>query len=159
MLIDIGKGFIATRVIAPLGLPGLPSAPPMWREWLPALCGIAVIVGHVYPAWFGFRGGKGVATFVGALVGIAAWLLLPVLITWLVVVMLSGYVGLASIVAAISFPIYIAWTQYEPYAPLLVFGVAAAALIVFTHRANIERMKAGVEPHARRLWLLGRGRG
>jgi acyl phosphate:glycerol-3-phosphate acyltransferase len=159
IVIDIGKGFIATRVVAPLDIPNLASTPFIVRDWLPAICGIAAIVGHVYPAWFGFRGGKGVATFVGALVGIAAWLLVPVLITWLIVVMLSGYVGLASIVAAISFPIYIAQAQYQPYVPLLVFGMFAAALIVITHRANIERMKAGVEPHARRLWLLRRGRG
>ena len=159
MMIDIGKGFIATRVVAPLEIPNLAATPFIVRDWLPAVCGIAAMVGHIYPAWFGFRGGKGVATFVGALLGISAWLLVPVLITWLVIVVLSGFVGLASMVASIALPLYAAWSQYEPRSPLLVFGMIAAALIVLTHRANIARMRAGTEPHARRLWLLGRSRG
>lgn len=158
MLIDIGKGLLATRVIALLGLPNHASAPVTAREWLPALCGIAVIVGHIYPVWFGFRGGKGVATFVGAVLGISVSMLVPVLITWLVIVMLSGYVGLASMAASIALPVYVISSQYDPRAPLLLFSIVAAALIVFTHRTNIARMRGGIEPHARRLWLMRRGR-
>jgi glycerol-3-phosphate acyltransferase PlsY len=120
------------------------------------LCGIAVVVGHIYPIWYSLRGGKGVATLVGTVLGIDVWLLLPMLFTWLAAVVLSGYVGLASIIAAVSLPIVVVWHGYEPHTPMLVFGFIAAVLIVFTHRSNIMRMRAGIEPRAQRLWLLGR---
>src|SRR6201996_5241124 len=59
LIIDIGKGWLATRLIAPAALPGVVAVASDVRVWLPAICGIAAIVGHVYPAWHGFRGGKG----------------------------------------------------------------------------------------------------
>jgi acyl phosphate:glycerol-3-phosphate acyltransferase len=161
-LIDIGKGWVATGLVAPLLLPGLlhGAAPPQLRDWLPAACGIAVILGHVYPVWYGFRGGKGVATVVGAVLGLSPWLLVPMLATWLVAVILVGFVGLASILGALALAVTIAVSGREPRAPLLTFGVLTALLIAFTHRSNIARMLAGTEPRARRLWLLGlRGRG
>ena len=72
--------------------------------WLPALCAFAAILGHVFPVWHGFRGGKGVATLVGAFAGIELALLLPLFATWLGVVTVSGFVGLASIIAALRHP-------------------------------------------------------
>ena len=60
------------------------------------------MLGHIYPLWYGFRGGKGVATLLGAVLGINAWLLLPMILTWLAVVIAFGYVGLASILAAVA---------------------------------------------------------
>lgn len=163
MLIDIGKGIVATRVIAPLplhgiGLVGAGTAAALLRDWLPVACGIAVIIGHVYPLWHGFRGGKGVATLVGVLVGLDLLLLLIALITWLVALVLFGFVGLASIIAACSVSIAVAVGGLQPQLPLLVFGVAIAVLVTFTHRTNLARMRAGTEPRARRLWLFGRGR-
>jgi glycerol-3-phosphate acyltransferase PlsY len=80
------------------------------------------------------------------------------LVTWLAAAMLLGYVGLASMIAAASLPVAIASTHIEPNSPLLTFGVAAVAMIVFTHRKNIVRMQAGTEPRARRLWLFGKRR-
>jgi glycerol-3-phosphate acyltransferase PlsY len=164
MIIDIGKGIVATLVIAPLppALLGLASVngaeAAQLSEWLTVSCGMAAIVGHVYPVWFGFRGGKGVATLVGVLFGVSPLLLLVVLFVWLVVVSLFGYVGLASIVAASSMPVFVAVSGVQPQSPLLSFGVAMTAFVAFTHRSNIARMRAGTEPRARRLWLLGRGR-
>jgi glycerol-3-phosphate acyltransferase PlsY len=167
MLIDIGKGILATRVIAPLSLQGLGLAGASvgagfngggLQEWLPVACGLAAIVGHVYPVWYGFRGGKGVATLIGVVFGVEPVLLAVVLAVWLVMVMLFGFVGLASIVASLSIVALVAVTGMQPHAPLLLFGVAVAALVAFTHRSNIARMRAGTEPHARRLWLLGRRR-
>jgi glycerol-3-phosphate acyltransferase PlsY len=158
-LIDIGKGWVATGVLAPLLLPGIlhgvEPAPPQLRDWLAAACGSAVILGHVYPVWYGFRGGKGVATVVGAVLGLSPWLLVPMLATWLIAVVLVGFVGLASILGAITLAVAIAASGREPRVPLLTFGVLTALLIAFTHRANIARMLAGTEPRARRLWLLG----
>lgn len=159
MIIDIGKGIVATRLIAPLSLPelGLAGSGAL-REWLPVVCGLAAIIGHVYPIWYGFRGGKGVATLVGVVFGVEPILLGFVLLVWLVMVVLFGYVGLASIVAALSIAVLVTATGMQPYGPLLSFGVAVALLVAFTHRSNLARMRAGTEPRARRLWLLGRRR-
>ncbi len=112
----------------------------------------------LYPIWYGFRGGKGVATLVGVVFGVEPILLGFVLLVWLVMVVLFGFVGLASIVAALSIAVLVAATGMQPYGPLLSFGVAVALLVAFTHRANLARMRAGTEPRARRLWLLGRRR-
>jgi acyl phosphate:glycerol-3-phosphate acyltransferase len=155
LLIDIGKGWVATRMIARWVIPGIPPASPEWEAWLPAVCGLGVMLGHVYPVWYGFRGGKGVATLLGVVLGIRPWLLLPMLLTWLVGVVLFGFVGLASMLAAFGLAISIELTELEPRLPLLTFGWLTALLILFTHRSNIARMRAGKEPRARRLWLLG----
>jgi len=156
LLIDIGKGWIATRLVAPVLLPGVAAAAPQLRVWIPVACGVAAIVGHVYPLWHGFRGGKGVATLVGVVLGLDAALLLPMLLTWFMAVVLFGFVGLASMFAAAALPIYVSLTGLEPGLPLTSFGVVVTALIVFTHRSNIARMRARTEPRARRLWLFGR---
>jgi glycerol-3-phosphate acyltransferase PlsY len=148
MLIDIGKGWLATRVVAPFH-----TTQPY--AWLAAVCGIAVMLGHVYPVFYGFRGGKGVATLVGAALGLDFWLLLPMLGTWLVAVVLFGFVGLASMLGALALAVAGAMGAWEPRGPLVAFGVLSAVLIAFTHRSNIARMRAGTEPRARRLWLFG----
>jgi glycerol-3-phosphate acyltransferase PlsY len=113
------------------------------------------MLGHVYPLWYGFRGGKGVATMLGAAAGIAAWLLLPVLLAWVVTAVLTGYVGLSSMVAAVALAAAIAASALTPHLPLLTFGILTALLIIYTHRGNIARMRAGTEPRARKIWLLG----
>jgi glycerol-3-phosphate acyltransferase PlsY len=159
LLIDIGKGWAAVRVIPHLLLPGVAAAqaaPDALRVWLPVTCGVASIIGHVYPIWHGFRGGKGVATLVGVVIGLDSALLLPMLLTWFAAVVVFGFVGLASMLAAASLPIYVSSVGLEPGLPLTTFGVVVTALIVFTHRSNIARMRAGTEPRARRLWLFGR---
>jgi glycerol-3-phosphate acyltransferase PlsY len=159
LLIDIGKGIVATRLIAPLSLQSLGIiGAAAWREWLPVACAIAVIVGHIYPLWHGFRGGKGVATLVGVLFGLDVYLLLAVVFTWIVLVVLFGFVGLASIIAAASVPFFVSAGGMQPQTPLLTFGVVVALLVLYTHRTNLARMRAHTEPRARRLWLLGRGR-
>lgn len=157
LLIDVAKGWIATGRLAPWAIPGIAPAPPELEAWCVPVCGLAVMLGHVYPVWFGFRGGKGVATLLGAVLGISAWLLLPVILTWLIAVILFGFVGLASILGAIALAAWIALTNSG--APLLTFGILAAILILFTHRSNIARMRAGTESRARRLWLFGTRRG
>jgi glycerol-3-phosphate acyltransferase PlsY len=152
MMIDIGKGWLATRVIAPFH-----ATEPF--GWVAVACGIAAIVGHVYPLWYGFRGGKGVATLVGAALGLDVWLLIPMLLTWLMVVMLFGFVGLGSMLGALALAAAGALGSWEPRLPLITFGVLTAVLIAFTHRSNIARMRAGTEPRAMRLWLFGRRQG
>jgi acyl phosphate:glycerol-3-phosphate acyltransferase len=163
MIIDIGKGIVATQVIAPLdpatvGLAGSGLSDPSFQEWMAVTCAMAAILGHVYPIFFGFRGGKGVATLVGVLFGLSPMLLLVVLLVWLVAVASFGFVGLASIIGAASVPAFVVASNMEPHLPMLAFGIAVTAFVVFTHRSNLARMRAGTEPRARRLWLLGRGR-
>jgi glycerol-3-phosphate acyltransferase PlsY len=155
LVIDLVKGWIATHLIAPALLPGIAPAAPALHAWCVTVCGLAVILGHVYPLWFGFRGGKGVATLVGAVLGIHPWLLLPMVLTWLAAVMLFGFVGLASMLSAFALALAIALSAGPPRAPLLSYGILVALLILFTHRANIARMRAGTESRARRLWLFG----
>jgi glycerol-3-phosphate acyltransferase PlsY len=175
LLIDIGKGWVATRVLSRLSLSGGvlgggvdPPAAGVLHEWpytiqpyswVAVACGVAVMLGHVYPVWYGFRGGKGVATLVGTVLGLDAWMLIPMLVTWLVAVVLFGFVGLASMLGALALAVAAAAGPSAPDAPLLAFGVLSAALIAYTHRSNIARMRAGKEPRVRRLWLFGSRRG
>jgi glycerol-3-phosphate acyltransferase PlsY len=157
-VIDLAKGVIATKVIAPAVIPGIAPDAEL-NAWSAAVCGLAVILGHVYPVWCGFRGGKGVAPFVGAVLGISAQLMLVMVLTWLVATILFGYVGLSSILGALAVAVAIATGAFAPHTPRLTFGILAALLILYTHRGNIARMRAGTESRARRLWMLGTRRG
>jgi glycerol-3-phosphate acyltransferase PlsY len=158
IIIDVLKGWIAAAVLPGLALPGIPPASGNLGLLLPASCAFASIIGHVFPVWHGFRGGKGVATLVGAYAGLSPGLLLPLFACWLIVVVVSGFVGLASIVAALAMPIYLLLVTGGAFVAELGFALACAALVIFTHRGNIARMRAGTEPRSRKLWLFGRGR-
>ena len=91
-----------------------------------------------------------------AVLGLKPAALLPLLIIWLIVVMLSGFVGLATMIATATFPAYVALAGIEPARALLTFGCVMLLFVCYTHRANIERMRAGTENRARSLWLLRR---
>jgi acyl phosphate:glycerol-3-phosphate acyltransferase len=156
MVIDAGKGWVAAAVLPQLQLSFVGIDPTIDRLWLAVGCAAAVVVGHVYPVWYGFRGGKGAATLVGVLLGLKPVALVPVLIVWLGVVMLSGFVGLATILATATFPAYVAVSGIDPSWALLSFGCVMLLFVCYTHRSNIERMRAGTENRAQRLWLLRR---
>jgi acyl phosphate:glycerol-3-phosphate acyltransferase len=148
MLIDVGKGWFSAAILPGLAIIGTPAT----DEWLAISCSTAVVVGHVYPIWFGFRGGKGAATLIGAVLGLHAMAAVPTLIIWLCVLFLSGYVGLATMIATASFPIYALAVPNS--VPLFTFGVAMTIFVAYTHRSNIARMRAGTENRSQRLWLL-----
>jgi glycerol-3-phosphate acyltransferase PlsY len=158
IIIDVAKGWIAAAVLPGLALPGVDAVSDEQALWLPPVCAFAAILGHVFPVWHGFRGGKGVATLVGAFAGIDLILLVPLFACWLVVVAVSGFVGLASITAALAIPFYLLLRDGAVITPAMGFALACAALVLYTHRGNVRRMRAGTEPRARRLWLLGRRR-
>ena len=153
VVIDVGKALLAVGWLPGVSLPLVGIDPVVDRTWLTVACAAAVVVGHVYPVWYEFRGGKGAATLIGAVAVISPLALVPVIVVWLATVMLTGFVGLGTMLGTATLPIYFALTEPRS-APLVVFGLAMAAFVAYTHRANIERMRAGNENRARRLWLL-----
>jgi len=153
VLVDVGKALLAVGWVPTLDLPGIGIDPAVDRDWLLVTCAMAVVIGHVYPVWYEFRGGKGAATLIGTIAVVAPMALVPVITVWLLTVMLTGFVGLGTMLGTATLPIYFALTA-PVRLPLVAFGVVMAAFIVFTHRANVERMRAGNENRARRLWLL-----
>jgi glycerol-3-phosphate acyltransferase PlsY len=153
LVIDIAKGLFAVWWLPTAALPLIGIDPQLPREWLALACGFAVIVGHVYPVWFGFRGGKGAATVVGVVAALDLRLVVPLLVSWLLVLMLTGYVGLATMLSGAA--LIAACYMLEPGdIPLLCFCVVVALFVVYTHRSNIARMRAGQESRVRRLWLF-----
>jgi len=153
VLVDVGKALLAVGWLPTLDLPGIGIDPAVDRDWLLVSCATAVVVGHVYPVWYEFRGGKGAATLIGAIAVVAPMALVPVIAVWLLTVMLTGFVGLGTMLGTATLPVYFALTA-PVRLPLVAFGVVMAVFIVFTHRSNVERMRAGKENRARRLWLL-----
>jgi glycerol-3-phosphate acyltransferase PlsY len=153
LLIDIVKGVVAVWWLPAAVLPGIGVDADLSRSWLTMACGFAVIVGHVYPVWFDFRGGKGAATVVGVVAGLELRLTVPLLLSWCVVLLLSGFVGLATMLSTVA--LLVAVYILEPNnVPLLTFCAAVSAFVIYTHRSNIARMRAGKEHRARRLWLF-----
>lgn len=150
--IDIGKGALAAWLalrFAPLG-DGLSVTAHGY------LAAFAAVLGHVWPLWHGFRGGKGVATVVGGLAVLWPFVIPLLLLAWGATIVVSGYVGLASVIAALCLPL-LAWlSDAEP--PRLWFCVAAALLVAFTHRGNLARLRAGTESRFARARLLHRWR-
>jgi acyl phosphate:glycerol-3-phosphate acyltransferase len=153
LLVDMGKGVLAVLYLPQASWPGIPVDPEIPRAWLTLACGFAVIVGHVYPVWFGFRGGKGVATMIGVVGALDPRLLLPVLGSWFVVLVLTGYVGLASMLAGAALIVFV-YILEPGNTALLCFSAVIEIFVVFTHRGNIARMRAGSEHRVQRLWLF-----
>lgn len=157
IVIDLGKAVIAVQWV-----PTALAAPAFSPEWVAAACGFAAVLGHVYPVFHGFRGGKGVATVLGTLLALSLPLLVGMLAVWLLVMFIFGYVGLGSMVAASALPLLAQYAGVlgviapDEILPLTTFGVVCAVFVIWTHRSNIARMRAGTEPRARSLWLLGR---
>jgi glycerol-3-phosphate acyltransferase PlsY len=156
VLIDIGKGLLSAWVLPMVDLPL--SGPQASAATAALTCGFAAVVGHCYPVWYGFRGGKGAATAVGALLVIQPWALLPMIATWLAALLITGWVGLGTILAALSLVPAFAWLG-ESRAEM-VFAVLLALFIVFMHRTNIARMIDGTEHRFERVRIrnwFGRG--
>lgn len=147
VVVDVGKGAVAAWLAVRL-LP--PDANPAW----PYACGLAAMAGHVWPVFHRFRGGKGAATLVGALAVVWPAGLVVVLGVWLVSLACSGYVGLSTVLAVASLAAVALATDGE--AGRAVFACAAALLVLYTHRGNLARLRAGTEPRAERARVLGR---
>lgn len=155
LAIDAGKGVLAVTLI-----PALPFGPGPELSWVPILCAFAVVLGHVYPVFHGFKGGKGAATLIGVVLGLMPMGAACVFATWLLVLVLTGYVGLATLCAALVAPIYVAAVVPDGLAsPLGAFALIMAAFVFYTHRENIRRLLGGNENRFERVMLLRRLRG
>ncbi|HYV83785.1 MAG TPA: glycerol-3-phosphate 1-O-acyltransferase PlsY [Pyrinomonadaceae bacterium] len=133
LLLDAAKGCVAVLIAKAFG----------GDDWVIAAAAIAALVGHIFPVWLGFRGGKGVATGVGIFVVLAPVALLCAGVVFVAIVLLTRYVSLGSITAAVLIPVLV-WVQSDSRT-LLVAAIVGAALIVFAHRGNIQRLASGTE--------------
>ena len=158
VIVDIGKGVLATGVISTLELPFVAENSNLPLIWITITCAFASVVGHVWPIWHKFRGGKGAATLIGTLIIIEPWLLIPVLIVWIIVLVISGFVGLATICAGISAALAAGVISESLGNPLFLYCALMSVYLLYSHRSNIERMRQGTENRIHRLTLFRRPR-
>ena len=156
VIIDIGKGAIGAGVVPELNLPFIPEDPMLSRTWLTICCATAAVLGHVWPLYHNFKGGKGAGTFVGTLVILSPNLIPGVLFVWAGVLVVSGFVGLATMSAATALPVYLAVVVLPEEQPLFIYTVVMAMLIIFWHRSNIQRMRDGTEHRNARVMIFRR---
>ena len=133
LLLDAAKGCVAVLIARAV----------VGNDWVIAAAAIAALVGHIFPVWLGFRGGKGVATGVGIFLVLAPIALLCAGVVFVAIVVFTRFVSLGSLTAAVLIPVLV-WLQSDSQ-PLLVAAIAGAALIVFAHRGNIQRLASGTE--------------
>lgn len=112
--------------------------------WVVAAVGLAVFFGHLYPIFYKFKGGKGVATALGVMLAISPLLALAALATWVVVFFVSRYSSLAAIIAALSAPVY-AWFLLRPYPLYIAVMVVMSVFLIWRHQSNIQKLLAGTE--------------
>ncbi|HSG96544.1 MAG TPA: glycerol-3-phosphate 1-O-acyltransferase PlsY [Woeseiaceae bacterium] len=154
VVIDVGKGVVAAGIVPGLQIPLVPEDPAVSRTWLTLCCSAAAVFGHVWPIYYRFRGGKGGATLVGTLVILAPQLIIGVLIVFALVLVASGYVGLATMSAATALPVWLAITRLPEDQPLFIYLALMAGCVIYWHRSNIARMRAGNEHRNHKLMLF-----
>jgi glycerol-3-phosphate acyltransferase PlsY len=135
LFLDILKGLLAIWAAAAISRD---SAAGLAIAW------VAVVLGHCYPVFLHFKGGKAVACFVGAALYLAPWALLVTAAVFVAAVALSKYISLGSMVSALIFPV-VYWTIYRPIPVLLTAAVLACALVIYRHKGNLARLRAGKE--------------
>mgnify|MGYP001815150271 FL=1 len=156
VLIDVGKGVIGAGVVPGLEIPFAPTDPEISRTWLMMCCAAAAVIGHVWPIYHGFRGGKGAATLIGTLLILAPKLIPIMLLVFAVMVVLTGYVGLSTMTAAAALPLWLGITRLPDEQPLFIYAVSMALFIMYCHRANIRRMYQGNENRNTRVMLFAK---
>jgi glycerol-3-phosphate acyltransferase PlsY len=150
VIVDVGKAVLATWLVPGLDIPGLATTVAPGPTML--ACGFAAVVGHCYPVYHGFRGGKGAATAVGSLLIIQPWLLVPMLSTWLLTLGLTGYVSVATILSGFSLVPGALWLGASK--ELLAYCLALALFMTFTHRGNLRNLRAGTENRFERARIV-----
>jgi glycerol-3-phosphate acyltransferase PlsY len=142
---DIFKGWLAVRYVAffQVFTPGTDEF-----VNLSILLGILAVTGHIYPVYAGFRGGKGVASIFGVLLALSPVSTLSGAAVFFVSLFITKYVSLSSMVAGLSFPIWIIWVFKSPFTGLKIFSGLVALTLIYTHRKNIGRLLNGTESKA-----------
>jgi len=135
LLLDIAKGFFAVWLMARLS-----ADSPGWTS----LAALAVMAGHAYPVWLKFRGGKAVASFIGAFLYLTPIPLVATLLVFVIVVAVTRHISMGSIIAAASLPLA-TWLISHPHPSIVLASLIAGAFIVVRHRTNIQRIRAGKE--------------
>jgi glycerol-3-phosphate acyltransferase PlsY len=145
LLLDILKGVTAASLI--LYMPSVSQGTDQYVN-LQLLFGILAVVGHIFPVFENFNGGKGIATLFGMLIGIHYILAVACVALFIIVLLLTRYVSLSSILATISFPILTIYIFNRDEPLFIAFGIAAALMVVITHKKNIVRLLNGEETKA-----------
>jgi len=145
LLLDILKGVTAASLI--LYMPSVSHETDQYVN-LQLLFGILAVVGHIFPVFENFNGGKGIATMFGMLIGIHYILAVACVALFIIVLLLTRYVSLSSILATISFPILTIYIFNRDEPLFIAFGIAAALMVVITHKKNIVRLLNGEETKA-----------
>jgi acyl phosphate:glycerol-3-phosphate acyltransferase len=147
MAVDIFKGWAATSLAYLLVPAGAIEADQL--VLFKIIMGVLAVVGHIFPVYVGFKGGKGVATLMGMVLAIHLEAALICLGIFIVVLLISKYVSLGSMIAAIAFPLLLLLPRFHPDEPLLiVFGFLLSLMVVLTHKKNINRLLQGQESKA-----------
>ena len=144
MIGDVGKAIVAVGPLASLAH-SFAADPTFSLAWVKVAAGASVTAAHCYPLWHEFRGGKGFATLLGSYLMLHAPLVGAVLAVWVGVMILSGYVGLSTMVAAVSAPLILAFLMPEAPPELFWLAAASGAFTVLTHRDNIRNLLSGSE--------------
>jgi len=156
LAIDVAKGVLAVTALPSLPWP-LPGGMALGRAALPYACGVAAALGHVYPVWFGFRGGKGAATLAGIYAALLTAALPWILLAFGLVLVLTGYVGLGTVTAALTALLYVTCFDAQGvFSPAGVFTATMAALVVYTHRGNLIRVWHGRESRFEKAMVFRR---
>ena len=153
LLVDIIKGYIAVQIISNLQLTS--DINTSIYLYLPSICAIGSVLGHVYPIFYSFKGGKGAGTMVGVLIALFPIGFIFCISFWIISLILSGYVGLSTILAGISLPITTA-VFYEAglVSPFGLFSIVISIFIIFTHQTNIRRMIIGSENRFHKIMIF-----
>lgn len=141
MIADILKGFLAVK-LSIFSYYTWTSEP---FVNLQVILGIAAVLGHIFPIWSGFRGGKGIATLFGMILGIQPLVAVSLVGVFMLMLLATRYVSLSSISASIAFPLLILFIFREPELSYKIFAIGTAALVVLTHHKNISRLLTGSE--------------
>jgi glycerol-3-phosphate acyltransferase PlsY len=134
-VLDLGKGWIAVALAKSVG-----NLPETWSITV----GVSAVLGHIFSPWLGFRGGKGVATSAGILIGLAPWVALGVALIWFLIFQMSRTVSVASLCAATAFPVFVFWLIPEQRVFQWI-SIGMTVLVWFRHRDNLKRLLQGKE--------------
>jgi len=144
LLGDAAKGWLAMFIAKKVGAGGTAfSVPPDQLETAVVLAGLSAFLGHLFPVFLRFKGGKGVATAIGVLVGLNPWLALAAALTWLATALVTRYSSLAAIVAAVATPVLA--LGLHGIGPTAIVVLIMCALLILRHKANILRLRSGTE--------------